>query len=104
MRAGDGFSATNTPGIGAKLACVKLNTQTPSPPRGAVPVNLGRTWEALSFCSFRIEFGHGCDRPAMLAVFMPKRGLVVHLHSERLQPSAAYEFGHSPKKRQLNRK
>src|SRR5438552_9948323 len=56
--------------------------QTPSPPRGAVPVNLGRTWEALSFWSFRIEFGYGCDRPAMSAVFMPKRGLAVHLHKE----------------------
>src|SRR5436189_3712417 len=67
MSAGDGFSATNTPGIGAKLACVKLNTQTPSPPRGAVPVNQGRTWEAFSFCSFRIEFGHGWDRPSYVA-------------------------------------
>ncbi len=27
-------------------------------------------WEALSFWSFRIEFGHGCDRPAMSPVCM----------------------------------
>src|SRR5437899_9924466 len=82
MSAGNGFSATNAPRIGAKLAYVKLNIQTPSPPRGAVPVNLGRTWEALSFWSFRIEFGHGCDRPAMSRVLMPKRGPAVHLPSE----------------------
>ena len=45
----------------AKLAYIRLNIQTPCPPRGAVPVNQGRTWEILSFCSFRIAFGHGCD-------------------------------------------
>ena len=28
---------------------LNLNTQTPSPPRGAVPVNRGRTWETLAF-------------------------------------------------------
>src|SRR5438477_5634655 len=64
MSAADGFSATNAPRIGAKLAYLLPNTQTPSPPRGPVPVNQGRTWEAVSFCSFRIEFGHGCDRPS----------------------------------------
>ncbi|MBI4325860.1 MAG: hypothetical protein HY674_11425 [Chloroflexi bacterium] len=61
------FSATNASRSEAKIAYVKLNTQTPSHPRGAVPVNQGRTWEALSFCSFRIEFGHGCDCPSYVA-------------------------------------
>ena len=40
--------------MGAKITYVKLNTQMPSPPRGTVPVNQGRTWEALSLCSFRV--------------------------------------------------
>src|SRR6266571_6726061 len=84
MRAGDGFSAANTPGIGAKLAYVKLNTQTPSPPRGAVPVNLGRTWEALSFWSFRIEFGDGCDRPAMSRTFLAKQPPACQFSAETL--------------------
>ncbi len=26
-------------------------------------VNQGRTWEVVSLCAFRIEFGDGCDRP-----------------------------------------
>jgi hypothetical protein len=31
-----------------KLAYIRLNSQTPCPPRGAVPVNQGCLWEALS--------------------------------------------------------
>src|SRR6266567_7205083 len=37
----DGFSATNASQSEAKLAYVRLNSQTPCPPRGAVPVNQG---------------------------------------------------------------
>jgi len=65
----------------AKLAYVRLNNQTPCPPRGTVPVNQGRTWEAISFCSFRIALGHGCDYPGYVRSFLAegrafeKRGL-----------------------------
>jgi len=65
MERWNGFSATNASQSEGKLAYIKLNIQTPCPPRGAVPVNQGRAWEAISFCPFQIEFGHGCDRPAM---------------------------------------
>jgi hypothetical protein len=58
------FSATNASQREAKLAYIKLNSKTSCPPRGAVPVNRGRTWETLSFCSIRLAFGHGCDRPS----------------------------------------
>jgi hypothetical protein len=37
----NGFSVTNAPRGGAKLTYVKLNSQTPCPPRGAVAVNQG---------------------------------------------------------------
>src|SRR5881397_3618053 len=39
----DSFSVANTSRIEAKLTYVRLNTQTPCPPRGAVPVNQGRS-------------------------------------------------------------
>jgi pectin methylesterase-like acyl-CoA thioesterase len=52
---GNGFSAANASQNEAKLGYVKLNIQTPCPPRSAVPVNQGRTWEAFALCSFRIE-------------------------------------------------
>src|ERR1035437_4931462 len=55
-----------------KLTYVRLNSQTPCPPRGAVPVNQGRTWEAISFCSFRIAFGHGCDCPSYVRINLPE--------------------------------
>lgn len=45
LNAGHSFSAMNTSRRRVKLAYFKLNTQTPCPPRGAVPVNQGRTWE-----------------------------------------------------------
>src|SRR6266700_6147795 len=38
----DSFSVTNASSLEAKITYVKLNTQTPCPPRGAVPVNQGR--------------------------------------------------------------
>lgn len=66
------FSATN-PSQRGKARLLKLNTQTPCPPRGAVPVNQGRAWEALSFWPFGIEFGNGCDRPVMSRLLMAKR-------------------------------
>jgi hypothetical protein len=50
----DSFSATNAT-QGSKARLRQLNIQTPCPPRGAVPVNQGRAWEAISFCPFRIE-------------------------------------------------
>jgi hypothetical protein len=37
------------------LGYVTLNSQTPCPPRGDVPVNSGRTLEVVSLCSFRFE-------------------------------------------------
>jgi hypothetical protein len=37
----DSFSVTNASQNEAKLTCVKLNRQTPCPPRGAVPANHG---------------------------------------------------------------
>src|SRR5881628_1263283 len=39
----DSFSVANASRIEAKLTYVRLNTQTPCPPRGAVPVNQGRS-------------------------------------------------------------
>lgn len=45
-----GFSATNAFNK-AKLAYVRLNIQTPSLPRGAVPVNQGRHGKLFHFCS-----------------------------------------------------
>jgi len=35
----------------AKLAYIRLNNQTPCPPRGAVPVNQQMLWEALSLAT-----------------------------------------------------
>jgi YD repeat-containing protein len=47
-----------------KLSHVRLNIQTPSPPRTVVPVNT-RTWfrEFVSTQHARIVLGHGCDHP-----------------------------------------
>jgi hypothetical protein len=42
------FSATNASQNEAKLAYIKLNIQTPCPPRGAVPVNTRALSEILS--------------------------------------------------------
>jgi hypothetical protein len=39
------FSATNTSKKRSKARLLKLNKQTPCPPRDAVPVNTGRPWE-----------------------------------------------------------
>jgi len=69
------FSGVNASHSEAKPPYFSLNTQTPCPPRGAVPVNQGRTWEAVSFCSCRIAFGDGCDRP----------NYVGHLHRPQLR-------------------
>lgn len=38
-----------------RSAYVLRNIQTACPPRTAVPVNSGRTWEVVSLCSFRSE-------------------------------------------------
>ena len=38
----DSFSVTNASQNEAKLTYIRLNRQTPCPPRGAVPVNQGR--------------------------------------------------------------
>jgi hypothetical protein len=66
MERWNSFSATNASQSEAKLAYIRLNIQTPCPPRGAVPVNQRRTWEVVSLCSsFWIAFGDGCDYPAM---------------------------------------
>ena len=47
VRFANGGSATNI----RKLAYVQLNSQTPCPPRSAVPVNQGRQWKFSHFCS-----------------------------------------------------
>jgi len=44
----------------AKLAYIKLNSQTPCPPRGAVPVNQG-CFGRFFHSHIRIALGHGCD-------------------------------------------
>jgi hypothetical protein len=59
----DSFLAANI----EKLAYIKLNRQTPCPPRGAVPVNTRRLWEALSLQP-RLAFGHGGDRLSYVGV------------------------------------
>jgi hypothetical protein len=53
------FSATNPSRSEEKLAYVTLNTQTPCPPRSAVPVNTG-AWlrEFVSPQHARFAFGH----------------------------------------------
>jgi hypothetical protein len=56
-------STMNTSQNEGKFVYVELNIQTPCPPRGAVPVNQGMTWETVSLCSLQIDFGHGCDHP-----------------------------------------
>jgi hypothetical protein len=48
------FSATNASLIEGKLTYIKLNIQTPKA-FGGVPVDSGRTWEAVSLYSCRIE-------------------------------------------------
>ena len=56
------FSVTNTSSNEAKFTYIILNSQTPCPPRGAVPVNQGRCGRFFTL-NARIVFGHGCDRP-----------------------------------------
>jgi hypothetical protein len=55
----------------SKLTYIRLNTQTPCPPRGAVPVNSGRTWEFFHSVPSGPNFGNGCDCPGYVALFMP---------------------------------
>ena len=57
------FSPTNASQREAKISYVELNSETPCPPRGAVPVNQGKTLEVVSLCSFRFAFGNRCDCP-----------------------------------------
>jgi hypothetical protein len=63
------FSATNASRVEGKLAYLTLNSQTPRPPRGAVPVNT-RAWsyEFVSSQHARFAFGHGCDNPNYVGV------------------------------------
>ena len=51
----DSFSVTNASRSEGKLTYIRLNIQTPCPPRGAVPVNSRRTWEVISLCSLGTE-------------------------------------------------
>jgi hypothetical protein len=55
IRRWNSFSPTNASQSEAKIGYVELNTQTPCPPRGAVPVNSRRTWEIVSLYSFGAE-------------------------------------------------
>ena len=48
-----------------KIAYIRLNIQTPCPPRGAVPVNQGRAWKLFHSVPSGSNVGDGCDRPAM---------------------------------------
>jgi len=59
------FSATNGSQNERKLAYIRLNSQTPCPPRGAVPVNTGAWFcEAVSSQHARFAFGNDCDCPS----------------------------------------
>src|SRR5712692_9732843 len=72
MKHCDGFSATNASQNEAKLAYIRLNSQTPCPPRGAACPAIARsdggsrlTKDVVggSFTlNTRIAFGDGCDR------------------------------------------
>ena len=75
----DSFSAMNAPRSGAKIAYVTLNTQTPCPPRDAVPVNT-RAWfrESISTQHARFAFGYGCDYPSYVALFIQSAGREVN--------------------------
>src|SRR6267378_7346396 len=60
----------------AKIAYIKLNRQTPCPPRGAVPVNPWVLSEILSTLNTRFAFGHGGDHPGYVNVkFNPIPGV-----------------------------
>ena len=50
----NGFSVTNASSLEAQIAYIRLNSQTPCPPRGAVPVNQG--------CSRRLFHSQHPDR------------------------------------------
>ena len=54
------FSVTNASHRKPKLTYFRLNSQTPCPPRGAVPVNQERCRSFLTL-NTRIAFGNGCD-------------------------------------------
>ena len=56
-------SATNQ----VKARLLKLNSEAPCPPRGAVPVFQGRNWELFALHA-RFAFGDRCDCPAMSAI------------------------------------
>ena len=56
----DSFSVCE-PSHARKAQPTQLNTQTPCPPRTAVPVNSGRTWEFFHSVPSGLNFGHGCD-------------------------------------------
>jgi hypothetical protein len=56
------FSVTNASQNEAKLTYIRLNNQTPCPPRGAVPVNQGCRLSSFTH-SIQFAFGHGCDHP-----------------------------------------
>ena len=55
FRRWDSFSATNASRNEAKLAYITLNTQTPCPPRGAVPVNT-RAWFGVLHSARPVRF------------------------------------------------
>jgi hypothetical protein len=55
-----------------KLAYVRLNIQTPCPPRGAVPVNQGRLRRYFTLTA-RIAFGYGCDCFSYVASLLSRR-------------------------------
>ena len=50
-----------------------LSIQTPCPPRDSVPVSQGRT-KNDSFCSIRLDFGHGCGH--LTVVHAPRTGSI----------------------------
>ena len=57
------FSATNASQSEAKLAYIRLNSQTPCPPRGAVPVNQG--------CCGRLFHSATPGSPSVMAATVP---------------------------------
>jgi hypothetical protein len=62
-----------------KLASIRLNSQTPCPPRGAVPVNRVKVSGNFSFQRFQIAFGHGCDHFTYVNLEAGRRGFLSQL-------------------------
>jgi hypothetical protein len=98
----NGFSVTNASPNEGELTYIKLNRQTPCPPRGAacralavlrrlIPVNQGCCRRSFTH-NTRIAFSHGGDHPSYVAIFYRvDRQTAIFLHPGH------YPLGLSPK-------